>query len=225
MVWEAGPRWCASSRRSPSDLVALRDWLAAEGVSQVAMEATGVYWRPVWHVLESADGPVDAGQRAARQEPAGPQDRRGDSSVACAAVGVRVVARFVRADREDRRLRDLTRYRTKIIQERARETQRVQKLLEDAGIKLDSVVTDVMGSPPGEMLDALIAGEHDAEVMAQMARTRMRPKIPELRLALEGRFDDHHRLMLRLHLRPHRRPLRDDRRARHRSRRADGPFR
>lgn len=87
------------------------------------------------------------------------------------------------------RLRGLTRYRTKLTQERTREIQRVQKLLEDANIKLDSVITDVMGTSAREMLDALIAGETDVEAMAQMARTRMRPKIPELRLALEGRFD------------------------------------
>jgi transposase len=98
------------------------------------------------------------------------------------------------------RLRDLSRYRTKLVQDRAREVQRVQKLLETAGIKLDSVVSDVMGKAARRMLDALIAGEHDPEVMAEMALTRMRPKIGELRLALEGRFDDHHALMLTLHL-------------------------
>jgi transposase len=98
------------------------------------------------------------------------------------------------------RLRDLTRYRKKLVEDRAREVQRVQKLLELAGIKLDSVVSDVMGKAARRMLDALIAGERDSEVMADMALTRMRPKIGELRLALEGRFDDHHALMLSLHL-------------------------
>src|SRR5207249_4316981 len=81
-----------------------------------------------------------------------------------------------------------------------RETQRIQKMLEDAGIKLDSVVSDVLGKSAREMLDALIAGERDPEVMADKARTRMRPKIPELQLALEGRFGQHHALMLRMHL-------------------------
>src|SRR5581483_7953749 len=98
------------------------------------------------------------------------------------------------------RLRDLTRYRTKLLQDRAREPQRVPKLLEDAGIKLDSVVSDVLGKAARRMLDALMAGESDAAVMAEMALTRMRPKIGELRLALEGRFDEHHTLMLRMHL-------------------------
>jgi len=98
------------------------------------------------------------------------------------------------------RLRDLTRYRTRLVQDRARETQRVQKLLEDAGVKLDSVVSDVMGKSARRMLDALMAGERDVEVMADMALRRLRPKIGELRLALEGRFDEHHALMCGMHL-------------------------
>jgi len=97
-------------------------------------------------------------------------------------------------------LRDLTRYAKKLIQDRARENQRIQKVLEDAGIKLDSVVSDVLGKAARRMIEALIAGERDPEVLAEMALTRMRPKIPELRLALEGGFSAHHGLMLRTHL-------------------------
>jgi transposase len=97
-------------------------------------------------------------------------------------------------------LRDLTRYRKKLIEERARETQRVQKLLEDAGIKLDSVVSDIMGLSARQMLEALIAGVRDVEALSQLAKTRMRSKIPQLRRALEGRFGAHHALMLRMHL-------------------------
>jgi len=98
------------------------------------------------------------------------------------------------------KLRDLTRYRSKIIGERVRETQRVQKLLDDAGIKLDSVVTDVLGVSGRRMLEALIAGERDPDVLAEMALARMRSKIGTLREALVGRFDDHHALLLRMHL-------------------------
>jgi transposase len=98
------------------------------------------------------------------------------------------------------RLRDLTRYRKKLIEHRIQETQRVQKVLEDAGIKLDSVVSNVLGKAARNMLDALIAGEQDPELMADMALTRMRPKIGELRLALEGHFNPHHSLMLSMHL-------------------------
>ncbi len=102
--------------------------------------------------------------------------------------------------REIARLRDLTRYRTKLVRERAREVQRLQKLLEDAGVKLDSVVSDVTGKAARRMIEALIAGERDPDVMAEMALTRMRPKIPELRKALVGRFEDHHALLARMHL-------------------------
>jgi transposase len=97
-------------------------------------------------------------------------------------------------------LRDLTRYRTNLVRERAREVQRLQKLLEDAGVKLESVVTDVSGKASRAMVEALIAGERDPDVLADMALTRMRPKIPELRKALVGRFDEHHALLARMHL-------------------------
>ena len=98
------------------------------------------------------------------------------------------------------RLRDLTRYRKKLVEARSSETQRIQKLLEDAGIKLDSVVSDVLGKSGRDMLDALIAGVRDPRILAEMARARMRPKIAELHLALEGRFSQHHALMLEMHL-------------------------
>ena len=97
------------------------------------------------------------------------------------------------------RLRDLTRYRKKLIEDRAREVQRVQKALEIAGVKLDSVVSDVLGKAGRRMLEALITGERDVEVIAEMAVTRMRPKIPQLQLALESRFDDHNALMVPMH--------------------------
>jgi transposase len=98
------------------------------------------------------------------------------------------------------RARDLTRYRKKLIEERTREIQRVQKLLEDAGIKLDSVVSDVMGRSARDMLDALIMGERDPDLLAEMSRARMRAKIPQLRKALEGSFHAHHALMAKTHL-------------------------
>ncbi len=97
-------------------------------------------------------------------------------------------------------LRDLTRYRSRVVADRGREAQRLQKLLEDAGIKLDSVATDVLGKSCRAMLEALIAGERNPEVLAEMALTRMRPKIGDLRQALVGRFGDHHALLLRMHL-------------------------
>jgi transposase len=184
-----------------STLAELREWLAAERVSQVAMEATGVYWRPVWSALESMQGVelLLVNAHHVKNLPG----RKTDVADACwlaqllecgllrgSFVPPPVIAR----------LRDLTRYRTRLVQDRAREVQRVQKMLEIAGVKLDSVVSDVTGKAARRMLDALVAGNTDVDEMADMALTRMRPKIAELRLALAADVTDHHRLMLSLHL-------------------------
>ncbi len=188
-------------RTFTDDLVALGDWLRSEGVTQVVMEATGVYWKPVWHVLEEVPGLelLLVNARHAKNLPGRKTDVADAAWLAQLLECGLLRGSFV-PSRAIARLRDLTRYRTKLVQERVRETQRIQKLLEDAGIKLDSVATDVLGKSSREMLEALIAGERDPNVLAGMARTRMRPKIPELRRALVGRFDDHHALMLRMHL-------------------------
>jgi transposase len=184
-----------------SGLRALSKWLASEGVSQVAMEATGVYWKPVWHVLAELEG-VELLLCNAHHVKRVPGRKTDVSDAAWLAqlceVGL-LTGSFVPPP-EIARLRDLTRYRKKLINERGRETQRVQKLLEDTGIKLDNVVTDILGTSSRAMLEALIAGERDPAVLAELARTRLRAKLPELALALEGRFNDHHALMLRLHL-------------------------
>jgi transposase len=179
----------------------LRDWLAAEAVTQVAMEATGVYWKPVWHVLVDLDGVelLLCNAHHVKNLP-GRKTDVADSVWLAQLLECGLLRGSFVPPPEIARLRDLTRYRTKLVQDRARETQRIQKLLEDAGIKLDSVVSDVLGKAARRMLDALMAGESDIEVMADMAMTRMRPKIAELRLALEGRFDGHHALMLGMHL-------------------------
>ena len=183
------------------DLERLRDWLVAEGVTQVAMEATGVYWRPVWHVLEAEAGVelLLVNPRHVKNLP-GRKTDVGDAAWLAQLLECGLLRGSFVPPREIARLRDLTRYRTKLTQERVRETQRIQKLLEDAGIKLDSVATDVLGKASRRMLEALIAGERDSEVLAQMALTRMRPKIPELRKAMVGHFEDHHALLLRMHL-------------------------
>jgi transposase len=179
----------------------VRDWLAAEGVTQVAMEATGVYWRPVWHVLEEAAGfeLLLVNAQHVKAVPGRKTDVADAAWLAqlleCGLLRGSFVPPPVIA-----RLRDLTRYRKKLVEDRAKETQRIQKLLEDAGIKLDSVVSDVLGKSARQMLEALIAGTRDPEVLADMARTRMRPKIPELRRALQGRFGSHHALLLQVHL-------------------------
>lgn len=182
-------------------LVELRDWLVAEGVTQVAMEATGVYWKPLWHVLE--DGP---GLELLLVNPAHFKNLPGrktdvkDSEWLCQLLECGLLRGSFIPPADIAKLRDLTRYRSKIVGERVRETQRIQKLLEDAGIKVDSVATDVLGVSCRRMLEALIAGERNPEVLAEMALGRMRPKIGLLREALVGRFGDHHAFLLRMHL-------------------------
>jgi transposase len=188
-------------RTFTDDLIALRDWLRSQGVTQVAMEATGVYWKPVWHVLADL---VDVevllvNARHVKNLPGRKTDVADASWLAQLLECGLLRGSFV-PSQDIARLRDLTRYRTKLVQERVRETQRIQKLLEDAGIKLDSVASDVLGMSAREMLEALIAGERDPHLLADKARSRMRPKIPELRRALTGRFDEHHALLLRIHL-------------------------
>ena len=176
----------------------LRGWLLAERVSQVAMEATGSYWKPVWHVLEAEDGYelLLCNPRHVKNLPGRKTDVSDAAWLAqlleCGLLRGSFVPTPVMA-----RLRDLTRYAKKLTEERTREIQRVQRVLEDAGIKLDSVASDVMGKSARAMLEALIAGERDPAVLADFAQTRMRLKIPELRLALEGGFSAHHALMLR----------------------------
>jgi transposase len=182
-------------------LVGLRDWLVCEGVTQVVMEATGVYWRPVWHVLEEVAGLelLLVNPRHVKNLP-GRKTDVADSAWLAQLLECGLLRGSFIPPREIARLREFTRYRTSLVRERAREVQRLQKLLEDAGVKLESVVSDVTGKAARRMIEALIAGERDPEVLADMALTRMRPKIPELRKALLGRFDAHHALLARMHL-------------------------
>jgi len=161
----------------------------------------GAPGRPHWHVLEAATGLelMLVNAHAVRNMPGRKTDVADAVWLAqlceCGLLRPSFVPPPVIAQ-----LRDLTRYRKKLIEERSRETQRIQKLLEDAGIKLDSVVSDILGLSARQMLEALIAGVRDVAALAELAHTRMRPKIPQLRQALEGRFAAHHALMLRMHL-------------------------
>ncbi len=167
----------------------------------LAMEATGVYWRSPWYVLEEAASLqlLLVNPRHAKNLPGRKADVKDAEWLAQLLECGLLRASFI-PPREIARLRDLTRYRTTLVRERAREVQRLQKLLEDAGVKLESVVTDVTGKSARAMIEALVAGERDPAVLADMALTRMRPKMAELQKALVGRFDDHHALLARMHL-------------------------
>jgi transposase len=176
-------------------LLALRDWLAGHGVQQVVMEATGVYWKAPWAILEDEFDCMLVNARHVKQVP-GRKTDVSDAAWLCqlAAAGL-LKASFV-PPKPVCQLRNLTRYRKTQIQERAREVNRLHKALEDAGIKLDCVAADVLGKSGRDMLDALVAGETDPNVLAELARKQMRKKIPALREALTGHFDSHHRLWI-----------------------------
>ena len=169
-----------------SGLEALAAWLAAEGVTQVVMEATGQYWKPVWYVLEEAGFQLLlVNARHVKILPGRKTDVADAAWLAELLEHGLLRGSFV-PPAAIRQLRDLTRYRKRLIQTHSAECQRIQKALEDAGIKLDSVAADVLGVSGRAMLTALVAGERDPEVLAELARGRLRTKLPQLRQALRG---------------------------------------
>lgn len=172
-------------------LLTLRDWLAAHGVTQVTMEATHVYWKPVWAILEDEFECVLVNARHVKQVP-GRKTDISDAAWLCQLAEAGLLKASFVPPKPIRALRNLTRYRKTKIQERAREANRLHKALEDTGIKLDCVATDILGVSGRATLHALIAGTTDPEVLADLARGRLRAKIPALREALEGRFDNLH---------------------------------
>jgi transposase len=183
-----------------SGLEALAGWLAAEGVTRVVMEATGQYWKPVWYVLEEAGFElVLVNARHVKILPGRKTDVCDAAWLAELLEHGLLRGSFV-PPAAIRELRDLTRYRKRLIQAHASEGQRIQKTLEDAGIKLDSVAADVLGVSGRAMLTALINGERDPGVLAELAKGRLRAKLPQLRQALRGRFGAHHALLIRLAL-------------------------
>jgi transposase len=176
-------------------LLGLRDWLAERRVSQVAMEATGVYWKPVWYVLEDEFECLLVNARHVKQVP-GRKTDVSDAEWLCRLLEAGLLAASFVPPKPIRQLRNLTRYRKTQIAERQRETNRLHKALEDAGIKLDCVASDILGKSGRDMLDALVAGTSDPTILAGLARRQMRRKIPALREALTGHVDAHHRLWI-----------------------------
>jgi transposase len=177
------------------DLVALRDWLAAHGVTQVAMESTGVYWKAVYYLLEDAFTVLLVNAQHMKNVPGRKTDVRDCAWIAELLEHGLLRGSFV-PPAPIRELRDLTRYRKTQIQERVREVNRLHKVLEDAGVKLAVVASDVLGVSGRAMLEALLRGTTDPKVLAELSRGKLRKKIPELRRALEGRFATHHRFLV-----------------------------
>jgi transposase len=178
-------------------LLDLSDWLSTSGVTHVAMESTGVYWKPIWNILEDQFQILLVNAQHIKQVPGRKTDVKDAEWIAQLLQHGLLRGSFVPL-RPQRELRELTRQRRKLIQANASVANRIQKILEDANIKLGSVATDVLGVSGRAMLDALIAGKEEPSQMADHARGRMRRKLPELEQALRGRVTDHHRFLLRL---------------------------
>jgi transposase len=174
-------------------LLELADWLRVERVELVAMEATSAYWKPVFYLLE-AEGfecwLLNA--RHVKNVPGRPKTDRLDAVWLAKVVERGMCRPSLVHPKPIRQLRDVTRYRRSLVREQTREKQRLEKTLEDAQIKLDSVISDLHGVSGRQMLQAMIDGQRDPKVLAEMAHGVMRRKIPQLREALTGHFDDHH---------------------------------
>jgi transposase len=179
------------------DLLEMVKWLTAQSVTHVAMESTGVFWKPIYNILEGHFTLLLVNARHVKQVPGHKTDVSDCQWLAQLLQYGLLKASFI-APRWQRELRDLTRERTQLTDEQTRVANRIHKVLEDANIKLGSVATDILGVSGQDILQGLMAGEQEAESLAERARGRLRDKIPELRRALRGRLSEHHRFQLRL---------------------------
>jgi transposase len=186
-------------RTFTSELLAMREWLLAEGCTHVGMESTGVYWKPVYYALEGSFELIVGNARHIRNVPGRKTDVK-DSEWIADLVRHGLIAKSFVPPPPIRELRDLLRYRTNLVHAQTAERNRLQALLETANIKLASVAADVFGVSGMRMLRAILDGEKDAAKLASMALGRMRKKRPELALALDGRLQEHHRYLLGMQL-------------------------
>jgi transposase len=182
-----------------SALLELNEWLGSHGVTHVAMEATGVYWKPVWHLLEEHFGLVLANAQHIRNVPGRKTDVNDATWIADLLAHGLIRSSFV-PPAPIQELRDLTRTRKQLVREISQHSLRIQKTLEDANVKLGSVLSDVLGSSGRAILNALIAGQSDPEQLADLAQGTARKKRTELVAALHGRIKAHHRRLLKVHL-------------------------
>jgi transposase len=196
-VWEGRKleEHLAEFQTTVRGLLALLDWLEALGVKQVAMEATGVYWKPVWAILEDRFELMLVNAHHVKAVPGRKTDIK-DAQWLCQLLEAGLLKASFVPPKPIRTLRNLTRYRKAQIQDRQREAARLHKILEDTGIKLDCVASDILGASGRGMLDALVQGTTDPEVLAELAKGKLRKKIPALREALTGRFDTEHALIV-----------------------------
>jgi transposase len=178
------------------DLLALLDWLVQQQVTHVAMESTGVLWKPIWNILDGHGLELLlVNAKELKQVPGRKSDVKDAQWIAQLLACGLLKSSFV-PQREQRDLRDLTRYRVQLQGEHTRCANRIHKVLQDANIKLSSVASDILGVSGRDMLAALMRGEDDPEMMAEMARGTLRKKIPELKRALRGHVTPHHQFLL-----------------------------
>lgn len=178
-----------------SDLLRLDDWLQEHEVNVVAMESTGVFWHPIFNLLEEGREIILVNAQHMKAVPGRKTDVKDSEWLADLLRHGLLQASFI-PPKPTRELRELTRYRKTQVRERNQEVNRLQKVLEGANLKLAVVATDVLGKSGRDMLEAIVAGEQDAEALAILARGRLRAKLPDLRLALDGRVQPHHRFLL-----------------------------
>jgi transposase len=179
-----------------ADLIELRQWLAEAKVTHVAMESTGVYWQPVFNLLEGHFQTWVVNAQHIKKVPGRKTDMKDAEWIAQLMQCGLLRPSFI-PDRPQRELRDLTRQQTKLVQQRNAVDNRIQKVLETANIKLGSVASDVLGVSGRKMIEALMAGEKDVVVLAELAQKSLRGKIPQLQRALEGELTEHHGFLLR----------------------------
>src|SRR5229473_1390230 len=200
MVNGAVRREVQTFKTTTKDLLALSEWLAGEGCTHIAMEATGVYWKPVWHVLSDGDFALVLANAAHVKNVPGRKTDVSDAAWLAELLAHGLIRASFVPDAQTQEMRNLLRTRKQLVREQSSHVLRVQKTLEDANIKLDSVLTDLMGKSGRAIIEALIAGETNPVKLAGLADRRVKASPEELREALRGRVTKHHRFLLRLHL-------------------------
>jgi transposase len=189
-----------SFKTTTRDLMALSEWLSAEGCTHIVMEATGIYWKPVWHILSDGEFELVLANAAHVKNVPGRKTDVNDATWLADLMAHGLIRGSFVPDEQTQEMPDFLRTRKQFVRERSSHIQRIQKTLEDANIKLDSVITDIIGLSGRRMIEAIIAGETDPNVLAALAHRRIKATPSELEAALRGRVTAHHRFMLRLHL-------------------------
>src|SRR5580700_6533898 len=187
-------------KTTTQELMALSDWLSAEGVTHVGMEATGVYWKPVWHILSDGEFELVLANAAHVKNVPGRKTDVNDATWLADLMAHGLIRPSFVPDEQTQEMRNLLRTRKQLVRECSRHVQRLQKTLEDANIKLDSVISDIVGLSGRRMIEALIAGETEPGALAAMAHRRIKATPDELEAALRGRVTRHHCFLLQLHL-------------------------